>query len=272
MYQTVSERIRKILKEDSTYSYGFGCSYTDMDGETHQYVVFDDSFFRTIVSHQYGSRFYSDFDPDTETLAELITSFRNDFTKWFLSRSEMYAGRMFALDQKFNPLENYRGHEERSGSFTHGESVELSFDDRKDVRQDDSYTERTYNDLTEDTTVGARTHEDKISADDAAAPNAYVPSRQGSDTEASDSVVTSGSYKDQKGFTAGDVFEKQGTETTTHSGTDEDGYELDKWGNLGVTTSQQMLQSDLDLLVNNIAMTAVKEFLDMFTYVNEEVD
>ena len=66
--------------------------------------------------------------------------------------------------------------------------------------------------------------------------------------------------------------EKQGGETTAHSGTDLDGYTMDRYGNIGVTTSQQMLASDIDLLKYDIVMIAIKEFISQYTYISCEVD
>ena len=83
---------------------------------------------------------------------------------------------------------------------------------------------------------------------------------------------TSGSYRDTKGFTNGLVNEKQGGETTAHSGTDLDGYTLERYGNIGVPTSQQMLASDIDLLKYDIVMIAIKEFISQYTYISCEVD
>lgn len=83
---------------------------------------------------------------------------------------------------------------------------------------------------------------------------------------------TSGSYKDTHGFTNGDVLTKSGKEIEAHSGTDTSGYNLERWGNIGVTTSQQMLASDLDFLKFDIVMTAIKEFIGQYTYMCGEVD
>lgn len=84
--------------------------------------------------------------------------------------------------------------------------------------------------------------------------------------------ATSGSYKDTHGFTLGDVLTKSGKEIEAHSGTDASGYNLERWGNIGVTTSQQMLASDLDLLKYDITMMAIREFMGQYTYMIGEVD
>lgn len=406
-------KISKILKNDATTTYSFPVSYVDSEGTTLSYNVFTNEQFRQIVKQLFGNRIYNDWDDESDEAA-CARDFVASFNQWKATRSDTYGRRMYALSIKFEPLENYRSHEERSGSFTHGESVELSYTNRKDTTKDDSFIEksytnykestkddsfversfddykettkddsfvtRSYDDLTEhetddtyiersydhykestkddstltrsynsyqeSTTYGEKTTTNKISADDS---TAFVNSSQSVDAQRTDDKdfsgsytdahgydtigvekstsgtykdqhgfdengilrvtsgdytdqhgqtetgvekETSGSYKDQHGFdeignektisgsikdqhgftTNGLVNEKSGKETTTHSGTDEDGYTLERYGNIGVTTSQQMLASDLDLLKYDITMTAIREFISTYTYFSCEVE
>ena len=441
-------KIAKILKDDITSTFAFPVYYVDDEGVTHDFTVFSNEQFRQIVKQLFGARVYNDWEDET-TEQQCRSDFVASFNAWKGIRSDTYGRRMYALSVKFNPLENYRSHEEREGSFTHGEEVELSFTNRKDITKDDTYVEksytnykesekddsfvertynnlkdkttddsyveksytnykestkddsyierthtnlketttddtyversytnfkdttkddstltRSYNQYKESTTYGEQTATNKISADDASTfvnssqtinaqhtddkefsgsytdehgydTNGLVKETSGSykdqhgqtftgvektttgsykdqhgfDTLGNEKSITgtikdqhgqtlngvekttSGSYtdqhgfdtignektitgsiKDQKGFTNGVVDEKTGTETTTHSGTDEDGYTLERYGNIGVTTSQQMLASDLDLLKYDITMTAIKEFIQTYTYFSLEVD
>lgn len=298
------DTIAKILKTDTTTDLGFAVTYVDSENTTHNYNVFTSSQFRQIAKQMFGKRVYDDWDDET-TLAQMITDFLASFTAWKGIRSDTYGRRMYALEQKFNPLENYRSTETREGSFTHGESVELSFTNRKDTQKDDSFVEksftnyketekddssttRTYTDYEETYGNAEQTHTHSVSADDS---SSYVPSSQDVDGTHDDTKSIDGSITDTKGFTLGDVKtiegtikdqkgfttngltnEKSGKETTAHSGTDEDEYTLERFGNIGVTTSQQMLASDLDLLRYDIAMLAIKEFIGQYTFVSEEVD
>lgn len=298
-------KLSKILKTDSTTDLSFPVTYTDGEGNVLSFNVFTNTQFRQVVKQMFGMRVYDDWEDDT-TEAEAITDFLASFSAWKGMRCDTYGRRMYALSIKFEPLENYRSHEEKSGSFTHGESVTLSFENRKDTRQDDSYTERSYEnyqetvkddsfvtrsytDYEETYTNGEKTRTENISADDEALT--FSPGRQEIDSESEDvkaiagsytdqkgqtetgnEKTISGSYKDQNGYTSGDVLEKSGSETTEHSGTDEDGYTIERYGNIGVTTSQQMLASDLDLLKYDIAMQAIKEFVSQYTFLSEGVD
>lgn len=333
--------VNKILKADLTKNYGFPVTYVDEEQVTHSFNVFTDTQFRQIVKQMFGAREYNDWD-DESVISGLVADFQASFDSWKAIRQDTYGRRMFALDVKFNPLENYRSHEEREGSFTHGESVELSFDERKEKITDDSYVERTHTNLKETTTddsfverthtnlketttddsyvehsysnnyeetygYGQQTHTHKVSADDSTdfsnasedidsahddtksiegttkdqngqIQNGHVVETSGSykdqhgQTLNGHVVETSGSYRDTHGYTNGLNREQLGTETTTHSGEDQDSYTLERYGNIGVTTSQQMLASDLDLLKYDIAMTAIKEFIQQYTYISIEVD
>ena len=393
----MKESVNKILKMDLTKDYSFPVTYVDEESVTHSYNVFTNDQFRQIVKQMFGSRIYNDWD-DESVLSGLLSDFQASFDAWKVIRQDTYGRRMYALSVKFNPLENYRSHEERSGSFTHGQQEVLSFDGRKEkttddsyierthtnfkeTTKDDSYVERTHTDFKETTTDdsyvehsnnnykettkddsfvehswgnnytetyghGQQTHTHNISADDA---QAFAPQSQDIDSAYDDTkeitgttkdqngyttngltkeisgstkdqhgqtqnghvvetsgsykdqhgqtlnghvVETSGSYKDQHGQTLnghvvetsgsyrdqhgqttdGLIREQLGKETRKLSGTDLDGYSLERYGNIGVTTSQQMLASDLDLLKYDITMCAIKEFVQQYTYISCEVD
>lgn len=183
--------------------------------------------------------------------------------------------------------------------------VEHTNTDRKDVVKDDTQITRQYNNYQESMGIGQQTMTHNVSADDSQvfSPSSEDINGQRSDTKGisgsytdshsnANGVVTeyqgttrdqngytnglerttSGSYKDTHGFTNGDVLTKTGKEIEEHSGTDESGYSLERWGNIGVTTSQQMLASDLDFLKFDIVMTAIKEFIGQYTYMYGEVD
>lgn len=295
----------KAILNNTLNDFSFSGSYTDLEGETHNYTLYNNVTFRQILQQLFGQRSYNDWEDDSD-LDGVSQDFVSSYNVWMNSRKDMYMARLYALSQKFNPLENYRSHEEREGSFTHGESITQSFEDRKDITTDDSYIERTHTNLketTKDDTNTVRTYGNnyketyghgqqeithKISADDATAFSNQSQDINGqyNDTKEIQGTVTdqrgwttngltketTGSYKDQHGFTDGLINEKTGTETVEHSGTDQDGYTMERYGNIGVTTSQQMLASDIDLLKYDIVMIAIKEFIGVYTFISCEVD
>lgn len=335
----MKKTIKEILKIDTLTDFGFSVSYTDGEGDVHNYTVFNNENFRQLVRQRFGQRVYNDYEDDS-TEEDLLDDFAATFASWKATRSDTYARRMYALSLHYDPLENYHSNEIREGSFTHGKQTELSFDGRKDIQKDDSFVEKTYTGYKETTkddsfvdhtftnyketttddtytehsytnyqetnNIGQRQQTHNISADDA---STYVASDQTTDAAAIDTKgiagsykdqrggtngiekTTSGSYKDQngfdqignersisgtikdqKGFTNGLVGEKVGKEISKDTGTDLDGYSLERWGNIGVTTSQQMLASDLDFLKFDIVMDAIREFLGGYTYISAEVD
>lgn len=304
MRKTLKELTDIMLAYETPVDMGCSVSFTDQEAVEHEFDLWDSDTWYTIMRKQFGHRLFDDWEGE-ETDDEYVENFFDTMDAWISTRNDTYARRMYALAQDFNPLENYRSTETREGSFTHGESVELSFTNRKDTQKDDSFVEKSFTNYKEtekddssttrsftdyEETYGnaSQTNEHKVSADDS---SSYVPRTQdvlGShdDTKSIDGTITDtkgftlgdvktieGTIKDQKGFTTnGLTNEKSGKETTAHSGTDEDEYTLERFGNIGTTTSQQMLASDLDLLRYDIVMQAIKEWVNQYTFVSEEVD
>ena len=303
--------VKKILNSLETQDLGFVVFYQDEEGVSHTYTVYTNDQFRQIVKQLFGGRVYDDWEDDSDE-GDAAIDFYSSYSVWRTTRQETYGRRMYALSIKFNPLENYNGHEYTKRDFTHGEKIDLSFDDRKDTTTDDSFIEHSFNNYketekadetntrsygtgnnayTETSTVGEMTHTDKTSADDA---TDFVNAAQGIDAQHTDSrkienSITdtrqtgqngntkeiAGSWKDAHGIPqdgSGHVFEKTGKETTEHSGKDTEEITQDRAGNLGITTSQQMLASDMDLLRYDITMMAIREFMQLYTFVSLEVD
>ena len=168
----------------------------------------------------------------------------NTFLRWITAQSIQY-----------NPLENYDRNELLTDQYYKAASSSARRDsgntrtfDNQDKRTIDTEDERTL-----DTT---RTSEDEVSAFDS---SAYQPSAKntteddGTDTlthSGTDTVDYSGTIKDEYGEgTSGNENENS---TNTHSGR--------VHGNIGVTTSQQMLQSEYDIARFNI----IDQITDLF--------
>ena len=324
MRKTIKDLTDIMLAYDTPVDMGCSVSFTDQEAVEHSFDLWDSDTWYTVMRKQFGQRLFDDWEGE-ETDDEYVQNFFATMSAWVSTRNDTYARRLFALSQDFKPLENYNSTETREGSFTHGESVTLSFTNRKDTHKDDSFVEKSFNNYEEkeqDDSSNTRTFTNyteterddssntrsytnynetnthSISADDS---GTYVPSSQDakgvtgsySDTKGfvngdvktisgsitdtkgftvGDKKTISGTIKDQKGFTLGATDEKAGSETTAHSGTDEDEYTIRRFGNIGVTTSQQMLASDLDLLRYDIVMQAMKEWVQQYTFISEEVN
>lgn len=132
------------------------------------------------------------FSPDPAVMKYYIT-------KWSARRLSQWTRFKNAIEEEYNPLENYDRTEETTDYLTHGHKV-----------------------VTNDDLTHGLTTEGQISADNV---STYQPDSK---------AINSG--KDQR-----DLDE-------THSGQDKRDYNSHIHGNIGVTTSQQMLQSELDLI------------------------
>lgn len=312
--------LAKILNMDAHFEYKWDGDYI-FDPEAHDedptagvyhYILLTDSITRDILRTLYGSRTYCDFDEESEDVSDLLDNFKQNWRCWIASRDQEVGPLMYALGQKYNPIENYHASEIKLGTIDDKTYTETTFTDRKDVTTDDSYTEHSFanyketekvdetntrsygtgNDAyKETTTVGELTHTDKVSADDAVD---FVNSAQGIDAQHTDSKKIensiadtrqtgqngntkeiTGSWKDANGIPeggSGHVFEKQGKEKTQNGGTREDNYTLERYGNIGVTTTQQMLDSSYDLAKKSVVYIMLREFVELYTYISCEVD
>lgn len=211
-----------------------------------------------------------------------------------------------ALGLTYEVLDNYNGVTESTTTDTFANIDALSFVGRSDTRtlnHNDALTftnrqdTRTLNtqtdeesDATDPRTTTTQINEHRTTShyvsgynsDTAVLESEDVTQADASGTGANDTtVIESGKMttKDSGTITDG----KSGTETTTHSGTITDGktgteqtshtgtitheYEETKHGNLGVTTSQQMLESEIELrLKYKLRPLIVKAFLDEYFY------
>ena len=152
----------------------------------------------------------------------------NTFLRWITAQSMQY-----------NPLENYDRNELLTDQY---------YKAAESAARRDSGNTRTFNNQdkrTIDTTVVS---EDEVSAFDA---STYQPSEKNTtDNDGTDTVDYSGTIKDEYGEgTSGNESENS---TNTHSGR--------VHGNIGVTTSQQMLQQEYDIARFNI----IDQITDMF--------
>ena len=168
----------------------------------------------------------------------------NTFLKWVTAQNIQY-----------NPLENYDRMEDWSDQYYKAASSSARRDsgNTRTFNNQDKRTIDTEDERTLDTT---RTSEDEVSAFDS---STYQPSAKnttdddGTDTlthSGTDTVDYSGTIKDEYGEgTSGNENENS---TNTHGGR--------VHGNIGVTTSQQMLQQEYDIARFNI----IDQITDMF--------
>ncbi len=142
---------------------------------------------------------------------------------WSRKRIAQWQRFLDAVNLEYDPIENYDRREERSSQLQHGHTIKTD-DDLKhgeNIKTDD--------DLTHGLTV-----ENQISADNA---TTYQADSKG---------VNSG--QDQRDISEAHSGTDERDISEAHSGTDTTTETSRIHGNIGVTTSQQMLQSELDLI------------------------
>lgn len=143
--------------------------------------------------------------------------------QWSERRQPLWNRFYKAILEEYDPLSNYDRTEKTTDYLTHGHKV---------VTNDDlthGHKVVTNDDLTAGTSV-----ENQISADNA---STYQPDNK---------AINSG--KDERDIDETHSGKDERDLDETHSGTDKRDYDSRIHGNIGVTTSQQMLQSELDII------------------------
>lgn len=183
--------------------------------------------------------------PDPETARTFIGF-------WFRRNYRTFEKWINALDIEYEPLYNYDRYEEWTDEETGESSTTYGHKNTRALNTTNTQT----NNLTETVEVDSET-EGKRSAMDASTYQPYDQSIVDADTE----TKNTGTITNVTG----------GSNTDTESGTDTNARDLSTehtghlYGNIGVTTSQQMLQSELDIAAWNIYEHITDMFLRDFT-------
>ena len=142
---------------------------------------------------------------------------------WSKKRLDQWLRYYNLLQAEYNPIENYDRMEEHEDYFTHGHKVKT--DDKLThglkIKTDDAFTH-------------GHTVENQISADNA---STYQPDNKTLNT----GIDSTDRTEQQSGDDVSD-----GTEQ--HSGTDEHKIKIRAHGNIGVMSSQQMMEQELNLI------------------------
>ena len=163
---------------------------------------------------------------------------------WFSSRKTDFQYMWDALHAEYNPIENYDRHDE----FT--EEIDSTANRESNVK-----TSQEGEATTEDssTTTPGKITEEQVSAFDS---GAYQPSRKSAESGTESSEGTS--HGTNNSTTTGEGTEKNVLDQTKkNTGRSH--------GNIGVTTNQQMIESELQLRRFNLYKTIALEFENEFT-------
>lgn len=224
------------------------------DGETTtQKEIFTNDMLNFFMQNVYGKRILI---KDCDSLADAYASFVDYFTYYKTIFQDDLNKIYNAWITDYNPLENYDRQENSSTDLLHGEKHTISGSGQHSLSKTDtaSGTDTT-------TEIFKNTTEEYESGMNSSAT--YTPDRKTTNASLEDGNTTdflhgethtiseSGSNSDNKIDTA------SGTDKTTISGRTH--------GNIGVTTSQQMLQSEVDLRMKMQIENFVKLIVDNFT-------
>lgn len=224
------------------------------DGETTtQKTIYTNDMLNFFMQNVYGKRILI---KECDSLADAYASFV-DYFVYYKTIFQDDLNRIYnAWITEYNPLENYDRQENSSTDLLHGEKHTISGSGQNSLSKTDtaSGTDTT-------TEIFKNTTEEYESGMNSSAT--YTPDRKSTNASLQDgntvdilhgekhTISESGSHSDSKTDTA------SGTDKTTTSGRTH--------GNIGVTTSQQMLQSEVDLRMKMQIENYVKLIVDKFT-------
>lgn len=225
-------------------------NYTDghlWDGLSCPTGIDKTTFINTIMLN-YGEMETLYADPDMMKFAIKTWSDRNS---WSMLKA------VTAINVQYEPLSNYDRHETRttegssSGSNTGSHSRSTGSTTTTESSEESSTSATIDRDETNET-------EHKVSAYDS---STYSPDNtdDGSSTYDEESSISGTSEAESTSTIQGT---DTGTDNLQHADEHEETETIRAWGNIGVTTSQQMLQSELDLSLYNMYST----FAGLFAY------
>lgn len=284
----VKKTLTEILKDQTIgSSFDFSGSCPDKDGTTVTFSIFSTAFFINEIEHNFFNRVA--FVNEENSFTDLVAM----FNQWKTDRGPMYARMAYAYSLGYNPIENYSSIENHTGhdDFDNKKKVTHTWTNDTLTR---SYTndniQRTYNN-----DAIATTHaQDKATTTYNNVQDQDTQTKYG--VNSSNAVNVGGNTSTRTG---NEVLEYSGTKTDTHTGGYTDSHTgstsdthtgsysdensgkdstiynstITKSGNIGIQTAAEMTQKLYDSLRDqDLALRAVFDFLDRFTFYSEGVD
>lgn len=284
--------LTEILKNQTiTNQFDFSGNCPDQEGTSQSFTIFTTSFFLNEIEHNFFNRVMF-VDPDA-AFTDLVST----FTIWSQNRGYMYARLAYAYSLGYNPIENYNSIEKHTGhddfdnkkkvtrTWTN-DTIERAYDAENPLKTTRLYdadnplkvetghtndkATTTYTDL-KDTDKNWKfgvNSDTKVQSSEAENTRSGSESVEYSGTKAD---TTTGKYADT---TTGKYTDKHtGSYEDANSGKDSTIYDsqIAKHGNIGVSTASGMIQELFDGLKQNLALRAVHDFLDAFTFYDGEV-
>lgn len=187
----------------------------------------------SILLYKYGERaFYKPSDTNMTDYAYFI----NLWTTWLNSNKTDYLRLYAALESDYNPINNYDSYEVVTTQ--HGHVLTDKAQPGVTTTSTNKFTPGI-TDTTESSVYG-------YNSTNASNADKVINTRTGSD----DNVTT---------------ITRTGSDTDTHTHSGTDTVTSEKSGNIGVTTSQQMIESEIKLRLRDYVDRIIKCFIDEYT-------
>lgn len=196
---------------------------------------------------------YSDPEFNRSAIGTWSTKHYRTFEKWIT-----------ALNIEYNPLENYDRFEDWKDNGT--ENTTSNTSDTSHTSDSSNTSDRNNTTSSSKTDVNGSsdnkgTTEDKVSAFDSSSYQESELHETNSDERHQDTTKTDGNINNTGSSNTSGTSDSNGTSNTTGNKTDSSTHIGRIHGNIGVTTSQQMLQSELDIAKFNIINEITKIFM-----------
>lgn len=280
----VAMKLSDIL-DDDFYSeietnpdmFEFLVNYSVPEGSDIQIQIYEGYYFLTTLYSLFANRLCM-VDKDNAG-----AFFYDLYDNWRTTRNREYAKFAYALQQNYNPIQNYDMLEVMTDDVTVHErettDTQTTTPYDKEETTHTPFTKETmettpYNSETTTTTPEDTTTNSKSSFNSATLNDTDKTTRGGQITEV---LEKDGTEKIERTFegTEKHTLKKTGTEEieTAHTGADTDtrNYTLTRAGNLGVQTAADMLEKEYNLLKEDLAFRALSEFFDKYTFYAEGV-
>ena len=285
--------VNEMLETESFYIWelvdkvNFNLSYTDTEETT---TIFSGSDLCTEIQARYGNYLYDCYSTtNIPTLAQKMTQakleFKTTFQAWASAVAHDYAMAFRALKEKYSPLENYYreelGEETDAKHYGHTETTTIT-EEGSDTLEKHKGTKTSVS-AEEVSTPRSKTKETgyKVAFDDSSETKTSAIVREGTegtDTIAKDPTKNYTQIEDIDGSTYDKDVRTFTDRTTTDTKTFEDisASVYDKEvhgfngritrGNIGVTSSQDMLGQELEVRLHNYKAQAMRDFIMMYCY------
>lgn len=285
--------VNEMLDQESFYIWeivdktNFNLSYTDTEGTT---TIFSGADLYDEIHARYGSYLYDCYTTalyptKAQKLSHANTEFKTTFQAWASAVARDYALAWRALATEYAPLENYYreelGSETDEKHYGHTETTEIE-EAGSETNAHHKGT-KTSTSAEEISTPRAKTKETgyKVAFDSGSETETGSVVREGTDgtdkiekdptknyTTVAD-IDASTFDKDERSFT-----DRKTTDTKTLEDIDADTFDKDVHtfdgritrGNIGVTSSQDMLGQELAVRLRNYKAQAMRDFIMMYCY------